>query len=74
MRTIHTECLEHLLILSRRHLEATVNECLRHYNQARPHRSLDLAQAIPRPAQSASSTINRRDLLRGIIHEYDIAA
>jgi putative transposase len=74
VRTIRTECLDHLLILSRRHLEATVNEYLRHYNQARPHRSLELAQPIPRPARPAGSTINRRDVLGGIIHKYDIAA
>ena len=74
VRTIRTECLDRLLILSRRHLEATVNEYLRHYNQARPHRSLHLAQPIPRPAPPAGNTINRRDVLGGIIHEYDIAA
>ncbi len=74
VRTVRTECLDYLLIRSRRHIEATVNEYLRHYNQARPHRSLDLAQPIPRPAPAAGHTINRRDVLGGIIHEYDIAA
>ena len=74
VRTVRTECLDHLLICSRRHLEATVNEYLRHYNRARPHRSLALAQPIPRPAPPAGHTINRRDVLGGIIHEYDIAA
>ncbi len=74
VRTVRTECLDYLLICSRRHLEATVNEYLCHYNQARPHRSLDLAQPIPKPAPPAGHTINRRDVLGGIIHEYDIAA
>lgn len=74
VRTVRTEYLDHLLICSRRHLEATINEYLRHYNQARPHRSLDLAQPIPRPAPPAGNRINRRDVLGGIIHEYDIAA
>jgi len=75
VRTIRTECLDHLLVVSRGHLEAVVSEYLHHYNQARPHRSLALDQPIPRPATTtADGTIVRRDVLGGIIHEYDIAA
>ena len=74
VRTVRTECLDHLLICSRRHLEATVREYLRHYNQARPHRSFDLAQPIPKPAPPAGNTINQRDVLGGNIGEYDLAA
>ena len=47
VRAIRTECLDQLLVLSRRHLEAVVTEYLRHYNQARPHRSLDCAANPP---------------------------
>jgi hypothetical protein len=39
----------HLLVVSRRHLESVLDEYVRHYNQARPHRGLQLAQPIPRP-------------------------
>ena len=75
VRTIRTECLDQLLVFSRRHLEGVVAEYLLHYNRARPHRSLDLDQPFPRPATPAKSgPITRRDLLGGIIHEYDIAA
>ena len=76
MRSIRTECLDHLLVLSSRHLDAAITEYLRHYNQARPHRSLDLAQPIPPSATLAttSGTIIRRDVLGGIIHEYGVAA
>ncbi len=74
VRTIRTECLDHLLVFSRRHLEAVVSEYLRHYNQARPHRSLALDQPIPRLATTTTNgTIVRRHVLGGIIHEYDIA-
>ena len=75
VRTIRTECLDQLLIFSRSHLQAVVATYLHHYNGARPHRSLDLDQPIPRPATPATSgAITRRDVLGGIIHEYDIAA
>ena len=44
MGTNHTqECLDWLLILSRGHLARVLDEYLHHYNDQRPHRSLDLA-------------------------------
>ena len=75
VRTARTECLDHLLVFSRRHLEAILVEYLRHYNQARPHRSLNLDQPVPRSVRPATARkITRRDVLGGTIHEYDIAA
>ena len=75
VRTARTECLDHLLVFSRRHLEAILVEYLRHYNRARPHRSLDLDQPVPRSLRPATACrITRRDVLSGTIHEYDIAA
>jgi transposase InsO family protein len=75
VRTIRTECLDHLLVYSRRHLEVVLVEYLRHDNQARPHRSLHLGQPIPRAVTPITAgTIIRRDILGGLIHEYDVAA
>jgi Integrase core domain len=34
------ECLDHLLVFGRRHLERVLSEFLEHYNQARPHQGL----------------------------------
>src|ERR1019366_9320802 len=39
--TIRRECLDRLLILGRRHLEAVLAEYGDHYNRHRPHRSLE---------------------------------
>jgi transposase InsO family protein len=39
--TIRRECLDRLLILGRRHIEAALAECGDHYKRHRPHRSLD---------------------------------
>lgn len=76
VRTVRTECLEPLLILSRRHLDAGVTEHLCHDNQARPHRSLDFAHPIPPSATqvTTSGTIIRRGVFGGIVHEYGVAA
>ena len=75
MRTVRQECLDHLLVLSRGHLESVLDEYLRHYNEKRPHRGLELAQPIPRPLTAPSTgAITHRDILGGIIHEYERAA
>ena len=49
VRTIRQDCLDHLLVVSQRHLEALLAEYVCHYNEARPHRSLDLDQPLPPP-------------------------
>jgi transposase InsO family protein len=75
VRSVRTECLDHLLVYSRRHLETVVTEYLPHDNEARPHRGLDLAQPIPQAMTPLTSgTIICRDVLGGIIHDYDVAA
>src|ERR1035437_596220 len=46
--TIRQECLDHLLIVSRQHLQSVIDKYVQHYNQARPHCGLHLGQPIPR--------------------------
>ena len=75
VRTVRHECLDHLLVVSRRPLQSVLDEYVRHYNQARPHRGLQLAQPIPHPVSAPDGgAITRRDVLGGIVHEYDRAA
>ena len=75
VRTVRNECLDHLLIVSQRHLESVLDAYVRHYNEARPHRGLQLTQPIPRPLTAPDvGAITRRDILGGIVHEYDRAA
>ena len=47
VRTVRQDCLDHLLVVSRRQLESFLYDYVRHYNQARPHRGLHLA--VPEP-------------------------
>jgi putative transposase len=79
--TVRRECLDRLLILGRRQLEHVLRVYVRHYNRQRPHRALELSppEASHRSAVRAESAphdlhVNRRDLLGGLIHEYEIAA
>jgi transposase InsO family protein len=75
VRTVRTECLDHVLVVSRRHLESVLDEYVRHYNQASPHRGLQLAQPVPHPvAVIEGGTVARRDILDGLIHEYEWTA
>jgi putative transposase len=78
---VRRECLDRLLILGRRQLEYVLRVYVRHYNSGRPHRALDLKP----PDSSARSSdraeleplalqVSRRDLLGGLIHEYELAA
>ncbi|MDP9308806.1 MAG: integrase core domain-containing protein [Actinomycetota bacterium] len=76
VRTIRAECLDWLLIVGRRQLEQVLRTYTSHYNRERPHRALALhppesATAIDRPSVG---TVDRHDLLGGLIHEYHRAA
>ncbi len=72
------ECLDWMLIVSRRHLEATLREYTDHYNGHRPHRALGMEAPAPRRHLHAVGkdppTVTRQDVLGGLIHEYEIAA
>jgi putative transposase len=77
VRTIRSECLDHLLVVGRRHLERIVRDYLDHYNLERPHRALALATPTREPCEprgSPPTEIHRRDVLGGLIHEYRAAA
>lgn len=72
-----TECLDWILIRGRRHLELVLRDYVKHYVGARPHRGLDLKTPEPRgdPPESPSAVrLERRNVLGGLIHEYERAA
>jgi Integrase core domain len=71
VRTIRAECLDWLLIASRRHLERVLGVYVDHYNSHRPHRSLELAPPAPtasklRTVDASGGGIRRRDRLGGL--------
>jgi putative transposase len=77
--TVRRECLDHLLIVGPRHLSRVLCEFVDHYNAHRPHRALGLAAPQPRRMRSTGPPariegVVRRDVLGGLIHEYDLVA
>jgi len=74
VRTVREDCLDHILALSRGHLERVLAEYVCHYNRGRPHRSLDLTPPHPAPRAANAGAVHRHDLLGGVIHEYELAA
>lgn len=79
VRTVRSDCLDRILILGRRHLERVPRVYIKHYNEHRPHRALQLAppnggNSITVDHTSDAPTVRRHDLLGGLIHEYRRAA
>jgi len=64
-----------ILIFIRHHLDHVLRAYRCHYNPHRPHRALQLAPPdgrAPRPIDT-TRRLHRRDLLGGLIHEYEAA-
>jgi len=75
VRTLRSDCLDRILILGRRHLELVLRVYRRHYNEHSPPRAPDLLPPNgrkPTPLNAANRP-QRRDLLGGLIHEYEAA-
>jgi len=76
--TVRRECLDHLLVVNRRHLQRVLAIFVGHYNQRRPHRGLGLRSPDDPPADAATAVplenLRRHDVLGGLIHEYELAA
>jgi len=50
--TARRECLDRILMLSRRHLESTLGAFTDHYNGHRPHRAFDMGCASTQTTRS----------------------
>ena len=76
--SVRRECLDRILIVSRRQLETVLREYVTYYNTHRPHRSLEQQPPLPKPtpipAQDGELRVRRRDRLGGLLHEYELAA
>ena len=69
VRTVREECLDYILIFNAAHLRRVVIEFVDYYNTARPHQGIDQQTPIPQ-ARPSSGTIQYRNVLGGIIHDY----
>jgi hypothetical protein len=73
--------LDWTLIWNQNQLHRVLTQYLRHYNTARPHRSLDLQAPDPtrrltvaQPSNMDLRRVQRVDVVGGLIHEYRRAA
>ena len=78
--TIRRECLDRMLILGRRHLEAVLAEYVERHDAHRPHRSLSQRPPVtsdatpPTIGDVDAARLRRADSLGGLIHEYRMVA
>jgi transposase InsO family protein len=74
--SVRRECLDPIIILGTRHLEATLVEYVAYFNASRPHQGLK--QRIPvGPAtfeDGATGTVGAFSILGGLHHDYRRAA
>ena len=76
--SLRRECLDHILILSKRHLYRVVKEYTNYFNHARPHQGID--QQIPCTSFSMKDdlpmegAIISHSVLGGLHHDYRRAA
>jgi transposase InsO family protein len=75
--SIRRELLDRTLIINPRHAAAALTEYAEHYNSHRPHRALGQAaplRPLPQPTTNDPNTVQRRDRLGGLFHEYQQVA
>ena len=71
VRSARDECLDHLLIANEAHLRHILAAYVLHYNRARPHQGLSQQTPVPFALGARAGSVRRRDVLGGLIHEYD---
>jgi transposase InsO family protein len=73
LESLRRECLDHVLILSERHLHRIVKKYTEYFNHAQPHQGIK--QRIPcRPERLEAASVNgrlaSRPVLSGLHHDY----
>ncbi len=76
VRTLRSECLDHLIVVNEAHLRAVLREFAAFYNAERPHRGLQLEPPVPpsRGAPPGANRIRARPVLGGLHHVYERVA
>jgi transposase InsO family protein len=74
IRSVRQECLDHLLVLSERHAWQILREHIAFYNRQRPHQGLGQECPVPITGCATLGRIQRRDVVNGLIHDYERVA
>ena len=70
VRTAREACLDQILILNERHLLKVIKVFASYHNHERPHQGLDQRIPLDTGPPIREGSIQRRDVLGGIIHSY----
>ncbi len=71
VRSLRAACLDRLLIINERHRHRVVSESVAFDNEARPHQGLEQQTPIPDQQRCKDGAIHCRDVLGGLLHDYD---
>ena len=74
VRSVREECLDKLISVNQAHLQRVLTEYVAYFNQARPHQGIEQRCPLPIERGRQIGAVQRRDVLGGIIHDYDRAA
>jgi Integrase core domain len=69
VRSIRTECLDHVIVINERHIRSVLVKYAQYYNLDRPHRSLGLQSPQPR-LSVRDGPVTKRPVLGGLHHVY----
>jgi putative transposase len=70
VRSAREECLDNVLILNETHLRRVLQTYIEYYNNRRSHQSLKQQSPIPYSVTTNSGTVQRRQLLGGVLNDY----
>ena len=71
IRSVRQECLDQLVLLGARHMRRVLAEYVTFYNTRRPHQGLERQCPVPLTVVSREGILQRRDILGGIMHDYE---
>jgi hypothetical protein len=71
--SIRRECLDHIIVLGKEHLERVLHSYVRYYNNSRTHYALNKDSPVSRPVQSSSAgdSIVSIPQVGGLHHRYE---
>jgi putative transposase len=78
LRSVRTECLDHVIVFGVRHLQSTLRSYCAYFNRTRPHQGIGQrvpdGSPVPTEPPPTASPVEELPVLGGLHHEYRRAA